>query len=178
MCVVRVLCVSRCTCWIAIAFVSLGGVRCVFVLSHSLTLPLRRYVKGRISKMLQHLAKKVVFVPSAAGLAAYVNEPEQSLPSSTLSVDSEVKAIFDKVQQVSNRGVKDVILRVATTSLQVISAKHYQLLGAPSPLTDLYHISRIEEVTNAVDGSVVVKCAPTSLCSVVLLFCYVVFCCA
>ena len=107
--------------------------------------------------MFTHLAKKVVFVPSAVGLSSFVNEPEQSLPSSTLAVDSEVKAIFDKVQQISNRGVKDVILRVATTSLQVISAKHYQMMGATSPLTDLYHISRIEEVTLAVDGNIVVK---------------------
>ena len=109
--------------------------------------------------MVMHVAKKFIFVPSAAGLSAYVNEPEQSLPSSTLAVDSEVKAIFDNVQQVANRGVKNVVLRIATTSLQVISAKQYQMLGVNSPLTDLYHISRIEDISLAVDGTIVVKYA-------------------
>lgn len=127
--------------------------------------PFKKYVKGRISKMVSHMSKKVVFVTSAAGLSALVPDAEQALPSHTISVDSEVKAIFDKVQQIANRGVKDVILRVATTSLQVISAKHYQMLGASSPLTDLYHISRIEDISLAVDGSIVIKCVSCCCCS-------------
>lgn len=116
----------------------------------------KKYSK-RIGKLLSRAKSKMEFLPSVSALAQHIPEKELGLPTSTLAVDRDVKATFSPVQklmQYSNQ--KEVIIRISTNLVEVITAKQHSVLGKRVPLSDLYPISSMFEINHAVDTHEVV----------------------
>jgi neurofibromin 1 len=116
----------------------------------------KKYSK-RIGKLVSRVKSKMEFLPSVSALTQHIPEKELGLPTSTLAVEKDVKATFSPVQklmQYSNQ--KEVIIRISTNLVEVITAKQHSVFGKRVPLADLYHISSMFEINHAVDTNEVV----------------------
>eukprot|EP01113_Clastostelium_recurvatum_P009144 TRINITY_DN1436_c0_g1_i2.p1 TRINITY_DN1436_c0_g1~~TRINITY_DN1436_c0_g1_i2.p1 ORF type:complete len:2696 (+),score=879.69 TRINITY_DN1436_c0_g1_i2:238-8325(+) len=124
-----------------------SNLKTIFVVNPNHTV--KKYA-NRIKALLGRAGKKVVFLPSAARLFEYISEPEQGLPSSTLAVETDIKATFSPVMKMSGQyHIKEVVLRISTDLLQLVTVKQHPVLGKATNLIDLYHISTVHEVTHS-----------------------------
>jgi len=111
----------------------------------------KKYTK-HIGKLISRAKSKMEFLPSVTSLNTHIPEKELGLPSSTIAVDKDVKATFSpaqKLTQYSNQ--KEVIIRISTNHVEVITAKQHNILGKHVPLIELYPISLMFEINHSAD---------------------------
>ncbi|GAM17779.1 hypothetical protein SAMD00019534_009540 [Acytostelium subglobosum LB1] len=111
---------------------------------------LKKFMK-RVGKLVGRAAKKIIFLTNPVKLFDYVVEADNGLPPNSLAMETDVKATFSPVVKLSGQyHEKSLTLRTTSDTIQLISIKQYPILGRPTPLVDIYHISTILE-TDLVD---------------------------
>eukprot|EP01132_Coremiostelium_polycephalum_P003622 gene3622-4511_t len=111
---------------------------------------LKKYSK-RLGKLVGRASKKVIFIQNPLKFYDYVSENESGLPSSSMAVETDVKSTFSPVLKLSGQyNEKTVTIRISTDLLQLVSINVHSLFGKQTTLTDLYHISSIQEISRSI----------------------------
>jgi len=106
----------------------------------------KKYAKS-ISKLTARINKKIVFVTSLQQLGDIVPDYEKALPATTVSVERNVHDTFSPVTKVTQYGKKPCVVKIGTDMLHIITVKSHPIFNQSTVLIDLFHISRITEIT-------------------------------
>jgi hypothetical protein len=106
----------------------------------------KKYAKS-ISKLTTRINKKIVFVTTLLQLAELVPDYEKALPASTVSVERTAHDTFSPVTKITQYGKKPCVVKIGTDMLHIITVKSHPIFNQSTVLIDLFHISRITEIT-------------------------------
>ncbi|XP_065324888.1 neurofibromin-like [Gordionus sp. m RMFG-2023] len=88
--------------------------------------------------------QKLLFIESLSRLGHYIDPCQQKLPSTTLSLDDDLK-IYGNALKLAHKGTR-VTIKIGPEAIQVNSLDRTKILGYVTHLNDVYYASEIEEV--------------------------------
>ena len=112
---------------------------------------------NRIGKFVSRQQKKVHFCHSVIKLFDFISESECGLPPDTLSLERNVQSTFSHVIKEGKYSKKEVVIRISTDLLQVITTKQYSMFSHSTSLIDLIHVSTIIEISSVKENQFVVN---------------------
>ncbi|KAJ3298331.1 Ras GTPase activating protein ira2 [Borealophlyctis nickersoniae] len=108
---------------------------------------LKKYAKRASRIFGGKFSRRTLFMSSLTEFQEHIGASEQRLPKSTVALEREITNVFQPATRVvAYRQHIPVVIRMTPETVQIAATKKQDILGYPTILNDIFHVSEIDEV--------------------------------